>query len=168
MNPSDLLVEYLPRLPKGRALDVAMGKGRNALYLAEQGWAVDGVERDEESVRIAKDEARRRGVSLGITVADLEQYRLSKDTYDVVTCFYYLQRDLIPQMREALKLGGVVLYETFLIDQHLKTGKPSRKEFCFGQNELLRAFSDLRVLYYWEGFISDDKAIARLVAQKIA
>jgi len=170
MTPAVLLVESLPLLPKGgRVLDVAMGKGRNALYLAERGFQVEGVEIDAEAVRVCEEEARRRGVTVQATTADLTRFQIPKETYDVIVCFYYLQRDLIPQMREGLKPGGVIVYETFLIDQHLKTGKPGRREFCFEQNELLHLFlQGFRVLNYREGFVSEDRASAALVARKMA
>ncbi|MBI4715938.1 MAG: class I SAM-dependent methyltransferase [Nitrospirae bacterium] len=170
MTPASLLVESLPLLPKGgRALDVAMGKGRNALYLAERGFQVEGVEIDAEAVRVCEEEARRRNVTVNATTADLTRFQIPKETYDVIVCFYYLQRDLIPQMREGLKPGGVIVYETFLIDQHLKTGKPGRREFCFEQNELLHLFlQGFRVLSYREGFVSEDRASASLVARKAA
>ncbi len=77
-----------------------------------------------------------------------------------------LQRNLVPRMKEALKAGGFILYETFLIDQHLKTGHPKRREYCFEHNELLKLFLDFRIIYYREG--QDSKGIykASLVAQK--
>jgi SAM-dependent methyltransferase len=167
LTPSSLLVDFLPLLPKGKVLDVAMGKGRHSLYLAAKGFEVEGVEIDEASVRVCNEEAKKRGVNVRTRVADLTRdFRIPPASYDVILCFYYLDRDLIPQIREGLKEGGMILYETFLIDQHLKTGKPGRREFCFQRNELLRFFKDFRVLYYREGFVSEDRATAGLVAEK--
>ena len=168
-EPSQLLVKYLPLLPRGKALDVAMGKGRNALLLASHGFEVAGLERDEEAIHACLTEAKRLGVHVDARQADLEDLdscRIEKSAYDVVVCFYYLQRSLIPHIKEALKPGGVLLYETFLIDQHIRTGHPQRREYCLEHNELLRLFSGLRVLYYHEG--QDDKGTykASLVAQR--
>ena len=165
-GPSTLLLEHLHLLPKGRVLDVAMGKGRNALYLAKQGFDVEGVDIDETSVKKCREAASKRRLKIKAQVVDLTGYRISPNSYNVILCFNYLQRDLIPQMKAGLKKGGVILYQTFLIDQHIKFGKPKHKEYCFEHNELLRIFEDFRVIYYKEGFVTEEKAVASLVAQK--
>ncbi|HJP19118.1 MAG TPA: class I SAM-dependent methyltransferase, partial [Nitrospinota bacterium] len=150
-EPSTLLLDHLHLLPKGRVLDVAMGKGRNTLCLAERGFDVEGVDIDETSVKECLEEATKRRLKIKARVADLTNYRISPNSYDLVLCFNYLQRDLIPQMKAGLKKGGVILFQTFLIDQHIKFGKPKHKEYCFEHNELLRFFEDFRVIYHKEG-----------------
>ena len=69
----------------------------------------------------------------------------------MVTVFFYLQRDLFPQIMRALKTGGLLVYETFLIDNHERFSHPRRREFCLGHNELLSLCHELRVLAYREG-----------------
>ncbi|MCC6545420.1 MAG: methyltransferase domain-containing protein [Nitrospirae bacterium] len=168
-EPAQLLIEYLPLLSKGRALDVAMGRGRNALFLASHGFDVVGLENDEESINICRADASTRGLNLEIRCTDLEDtatYKIEESEYDVVICFLYLQRNLIPDMKEALKPGGIMIYETFLIDQHLTTGHPRRREFCFEHNELLNNFQGFRILYYREGKDANGTYKASLVAQK--
>ena len=96
----------------------------------------------------------------------MEQYQLSPGRYDLIICFYYLQRSLIPRIKESLKTGGMVVYETFLIDNHLQSGHPKHREYCFEHNELLNLFRDFRVLYYREGMIEDRLAAAQIIAQK--
>lgn len=165
-KPSTLLLEHLHLLPKGKVLDVAMGKGRNALSLVEHGFEVEGVDIDETAVRICKEEASKRELKIKAQVADLTDYHISPNTYDVILCFNFLQRDLIPQMKTGLKSGGIIIYETFLIDQHIKFGKPKHKEYCFKRSELLSFFQDFKIIYYKEGFITKEKTTASLVAQK--
>lgn len=167
LKPSSLLVEHISLLPKGgRALDVAMGTGRNALYLAEHGFEVEGVDIDEAAVLACKERASRRGIIIQPHIADLTSYQILEKNYDLILCFRYLQRDLIPKMKAGLKSGGFIVYETFLIDQHLRFGTPKKKEYCFKHNELLHFFFDFRILYYKEGFVTENKALAGLVAQK--
>lgn len=177
--PSPLLMNHLPRLPKGRALDIASGYGRNAFYLAEQGYEVEGIDADEEAVRFCNAEALRRKLSFVARRDDLEKEPLPEGAdYALISCFYYLDRKIIPEMKSALRVGGVIIYETFLIDQHERFGKPSRKAFCWGHNELLQSFIKFRVLYYHEGMISpfpdsaretkrEGRWVAQLVAEKI-
>jgi tellurite methyltransferase len=166
-EPSALLTDQLSWLPKGRALDLAMGYGRNALYLASRGYVVEGIELSEDAVSFCRGEAQKRGLPLEAIRVDLERHRLKSEAYDLVACFYYLDRDLFPQIKGALKRGGMVVYETFLIDQHERHGKPRRTEFCFARNELLSAFSDLRVRFYEEGEV-EGTYIARLIAEKVS
>lgn len=166
LKPSSFLVKHFSLLPKGRVLDVAMGEGRNALYLAEQGFEVEGVDIDQNAVKTCKERASKRGIKIQAYIADLTGYQILEENYDLILCFRYLQRDLIPKMKAGLKSGGVIIYETFLIDQHIRFGTPKHREYCFKQNELLRFFKDFRILYYREGFVTEDKALAGLVAQK--
>jgi len=160
-----LLVDFAGLLPKGKSLDIAMGEGRNALYLASQGFEVEGLERSEEAVKTCLATANARQLRLVARVVDLEQYQLKTAHYHLITCFYYLQRSLIPQIRTALKPGGMVVYETFLIDNHLQFGHPKHREYCFEHNELLNFFRDFRLLFYYEGMI-ERTFVAQLVAQK--
>lgn len=164
--PSALLTDHLARFRKGKALEVACGFGRNALYLAAQGFEVVGLDRDPEAVAFCKAEAEKRGLSFTVRAVDLEQPNpLPGGTYALVACFYYLDRNLIPDMKRAIRPGGHLVYETFLIDQHERLGKPGRKEFCWGHNELLRLFLDFRILYYFEG-LQEDRWIVQLIAEK--
>ena len=168
-EPSQLLTEYLPLLSKGKALDVAMGKGRNAIFLASNGFEVVGLEKDKESIDTCLTEAKKLGVHVDARCIDLENFdscQIEKSAYDVIICFCYLQRNLIPSMKDALRPGGFLLYETFLIDQHIKTGHPRHREYCLEHNELLRLFIDFRIIHYHEGQDAKGTYKASLVAQK--
>jgi tellurite methyltransferase len=166
-NPSQLLVENLALLPKGRALDVAMGNGRNAIYLARMGFEVEGIDISPEAVSSALERARKSGVSLKARVADLESnYQIEKGVYDVIICFNYLQRSLIPHIKDGLRTGGMVVYETFIVD-HAQFGKPKNPDYLLRHNELLNMFCDFRCLYYREGIVEGRKAIASIIAEKV-
>ena len=167
LKPAQFLVDNLELLPKGRVLDVAMGSGRNAIYLASLGFDVEGVDMSQEAVNIALKTAHKIGVSIGVQVADLEQgYSIRKDSYDVIICFNYLQRSLIPQIKDGLREGGMIVYETFIVDQS-QFGKPTNPKYLLEHNELLNIFSDLRCLRYREGIMKGPKAIACIIAQKV-
>ncbi|MBI5410424.1 MAG: dihydroneopterin aldolase [Nitrospirae bacterium] len=155
--PARFLQEQLHVLPKGRALDVATGQGRNALYLASHGYHVEGMDRDERALAQLAARAKERNLTnVTLHKVDLEAEPnrlpdLPKEHYDVILVFFYLHRPLFPGLLQALKPGGMLLYETFLIDNHLRHRRPRWKEFCLGHNELLRLAKDLRVLHYDEG-----------------
>ena len=151
---------------KGKALDIAMGKGRNSIYLAQQGYEVDGIEISKESIEECKKRIEKLHLPITIKESDLEKMILPENRYDLIVCFFYLQRDLFPQIKKSLKKDGFVVYETFLIDQHLKHGSPRRVEFCLGHNELLNFFREFRVHFYEEGEGEDGKITARIIAEK--
>lgn len=171
--PAEYLVEQAGRLPKGTILDVACGAGRNALFLAAEGFSVDAVDRDDQALAALAAEAERRHLStLTVRALDLESGPdLPKERYDGIVVFFFLYRPLMPALMQALKPGGVLVYETFLIDNHLRHGHPKRREFCLAHNELLHLTTGLRVLHYDEGGRGRNHSdgmtyTARLVAQK--
>ncbi|UCG65249.1 MAG: class I SAM-dependent methyltransferase, partial [Deltaproteobacteria bacterium] len=116
-RPAQFLQKNIGLLPKGRALDIAMGRGENAIYLARMGFEVEGVDVSAEAVHNASEAAQRAGVTLKAEITDLEhKYVIKEGTYDVIICFRYLQRSLIPQIKDGLRNGGMVVYETFTVD----------------------------------------------------
>ncbi|MCG2777061.1 MAG: class I SAM-dependent methyltransferase [Desulfobacterales bacterium] len=165
-KPAQFLVENVNLLPKGQVLDVAMGTGANAVYLARMGFEVEGVDISAEAVNTALELARKSGVNLKARLADLESnYRIRKSSYDVIICFKYLQRSLIQQLKDGLRTGGMVVYETFIVDQ-TRFGKPKNPDHLLKHNELLDLFRDFRCLRYREGIFKSRKAIASIIAEK--
>ena len=168
-EPLNFLNEKLGILVRGKALVLAMGEGRNAVFLAGNGFDVDGCDISEKAVEKTRLLARESSVALNAFVADLEEYKIPVNTYDLITCFYYTQRDLIPQIKEGLKMGGMVMIETYSIDQ-LNYGKdapgPKNPAYLLKHNELLDSFRDFRILYYREGEITENKSVVSLIAQK--
>lgn len=166
-EPAQFLVENIGLLPVGKALDIAMGNGRNAIYLATKGFDVEGVDVSPEQIHSALEAAQKAGVVVRAGVADLEHgYKIKKDAYDVIICFNYLQRSLIPQIKEGVKRGGMVVYETFIIDQAVLFGKPRNPDYLLRHNELLALFRDFRCIRYREGIMESRRAIASIVAEK--
>lgn len=165
-EPSSFLVENIGLLPVGRALDIAMGNGRNAVYLARQGFTIEGIDISAEAVKEAREAARKAGVKIKARVADLESdYKIEEKAYDLIICFNYLQRSLIPSIKHGIRPGGTVVYETFIIDQ-ARFGRPRNPNYLLEHNELLAMFRDFRCLRYREGLVKNRKAVASLVAQK--
>jgi tellurite methyltransferase len=142
-------------IPPGRALDIATGKGRNAIFLAERGFAVDAVDISEVALEAARKTAGEKGLTVKFQQADIEHIRLSDAAYDLIINFNFLERSLIPKIKKTLKIGGHVVFETFLIDQRV-LGHPKNPAYLLGHNELLELFRDFRVLYYREGKIPGD------------
>jgi tellurite methyltransferase len=171
-KPSSFLKEIFEAdswsLPKGRALDIATGKGRNAIFLAERGFEVVGIDISPVALEMARRTAQEKSLAIDWQEADLERIELPKGYYDLVVNFNYLQRSLVPQIKKTLKPGGWVIFETYLTDQS-KIGHPINPDYLLRHNELLDFFRDFRALYYREGKFpeSGDGAFrAGLLAQK--
>jgi len=161
------LVDHRNILHSGRALDLASGEGRNALYLAQQGFEVHAWDRNQDSLQALAAKAVSLHLPITTRLVDLElEPSTPVETFDLIVVFYYLQRNLIPAIIKSLRPGGIVIYETFLIDNHERFNHPRRREFCLGHNELLSLFSELRILAYREG--REDPFLASLVAQRPA
>lgn len=163
-RPSDFLRLVGDRLPHGRVLDVACGAGRNAAFFAARGDQVVGIDRSRESL----EQARSALPDALFVQADLEAGELPEGRFDVVVNIRYLQRSLAPALMRALRPGGALVFETFLVDQ-LALGHPRNPEFVLRHNELLEMFRPLRVLHYEEGLYRDgdgETYLARLLAER--
>lgn len=114
-GPNQLLEETLAGRRPGTALDAACGEGRNALWLAEQGWTVTGADFSEVAIDKARRIARRRGVSVDWQVVDLARAAPSGGPWDLV-CILYLHTDpgergrWLPTLVDAVAPGGTFLY----------------------------------------------------------
>jgi tellurite methyltransferase len=171
-EPSSFLEEIFQSdhgsIPRGKALDIATGTGRNAIFLAERGFEVVGIDISSIALAEAQRWAKEKSLVIAWQQADLERIELPQARYDLVLNCNYLQRSLVPQIKQTLKPGGRVVFETYLIDQQV-VGHPNNPAYLLGHNELLELFCDFRVLYYREGrFLHSRKTafLARLLAQK--
>lgn len=167
-RPAWLLTELLPQFPKGKALDIACGEGRNTIFLAKNGYDVDAVDYSRVAIERASKVSEKEGLKVNFIHADLDEYLIPPDTYDLIIDFYYLQRSLIPAIKDGLKKGGVVLFETYTVDQK-KIGPPKNPEYLLQSNELLRLFGDLHLFFYREGVFDEEerKALASLAVRRL-
>jgi rhodanese-related sulfurtransferase len=172
LGPSRWLVRNFGLLPKGLALDVAMGRGRNAVYLATRGFDVDGVDVDPEAVSAARSLARRLNAPIRAVVGNVEDgtYIVPEDGYDVIVVFNFLHRPLFPDLKDGVRPGGVILYETFTEDQP-SYGRPTNPDYLLRAGELREVFAGWEILAYREGVEPErpggpPRASASIVARK--
>jgi len=166
LDPAPFLVGNLALLPKGRLLDVAMGNGRNAIFMARNGFQVEGIDISKEAVGMALKRAQESGVKIAAGIADLEDdFEIAGEPYDVIICFNYLHRPLIPALKKGLRREGMIVYETYIVGQ-TRFGRPRNPAHLLHHNELLDLFREFRCLRYHEGVFHDRRALAGIIAQK--
>jgi rhodanese-related sulfurtransferase len=145
--PTPWLVDNFHSLPNGIALDVAMGNGRNAIYLATRGFDVDGVDVDPDVVSQARATARRFHAPIRAIIGNVEDgtYIIPMEAYDAIVVFNFLHRPLFRDIKDGLKPGGVVVFQTYLEEQ-IKFGKPRNPAHLLRAGELASVFSDFEIL----------------------
>ena len=169
--PSAWVLEHRALLEErapGRALDLACGGGRHAVWLAERGFSVDAVDISDVAIERLRARAAAAGLPVRALRADLEADPLPPGPYDVVVDVNYLQRSLLGPIADALAPGGLLVCETFTRDHTEVLGASLDPAYTLGPNELLRAFAGLRVLHYREGIVEEGRrrAVASLVARR--
>ena len=170
-EPNGLLVETVASFAPGRALDVAMGEGRNAVYLAARGWDVTGFDVSDEALRQANARAKETGVRIQTVRQSSEDFDYGREQWDLILFSYAMapihDPAYIRRIRDSLKPGGVVVYEHY-------TGMPG-VQANFGmvaRGELPRLFADFEIRRYEETRAKSDwqfgrrAQITRLVAAK--
>ena len=166
-HPTGLLTEWLPRLARGRALDLACGTGRNALHLAQAGYRVDAMDISTAALDRGAARAAELGVEVNWIGVDLDFAELAPDSYDLVVVARYVNRRLTQALMGSLREGGYLLYEQHLQSEQQVAG-PTSGSFRLLPNELLKMFGDLRVLYYRESLMPDPDGRTMALAQLIA
>jgi SAM-dependent methyltransferase len=168
--PMPLLVRVAETLAPGRALDIACGPGRHALFLAERGWQVTAVDASGVAIEVLKTRAQARGLNLDARVADLEKgkFKIEPDAYDLICDCYYLQRNLFPHLRAGVRPGGLVVAAIHMVD-NTPGVKPMNPNFLLQSGELRSEFADWAVLHYYEGKPTEaghQRQVAEIVARR--
>lgn len=165
--PPEWVRDALEKLPPGRALDVACGRGELAIWLARRGWQVVGIDISDVGLMQAQMRAAEAGVSVEWRQADLDECALETATYDLITLFRYLDRaHLPPRLMQALRPGGHLIAETF--SRTLMDGadaRPCRPEFVLEIGEFPIIFHKLRVVFS-EIVNMDGRGLARFMGEQ--
>ena len=168
-EPSALLAQWIDRIPPGRALDVACGAGRNALFLAARGFEVDAVDISAVALDRARALARAAGLQVNWIEQDLDEPLALGADYALVVVTRYVNLPLIRQLADKLGPGGFLVCEEHLVTSAEVIG-PSNPAFRVRPGELLEVASGLQIRFMQEGIIEEPDgrpaALARLVAER--
>ncbi len=162
--PTPLLIHSANQLKVGKALDLACGTGRNALWLAKQGWSVTAIDAAPAAIDALRIRASKLGVNVEARQADLErgEYAIEKSVWDLISICYYLQRDLFQPAKAGIVPGGVLLAIVHITEP---SEEPTHTRAKPG--ELRTYFTGWEILHYYEGK-SNDTAHQRSVAEIVA
>lgn len=169
-RPHKLLISLVKELKAGKALDLACGTGRNAIFLAENDWQVTAVDNSAVGIEIAGERAAEKNVEVDFRVADLEkgEFKIEENAYDLICDFYYLQRELFAEMKRGLKTGGIIISTIHIYGEDEEAGR-----FLLREGELKEFFKDFEILHYHETSLTDTDAgehhrrTAELIARKV-
>ncbi len=156
-----------------RALDIGLGQGRNAMLLAQRGYAVTAIDRSEVGTLAAQRMAAKRGLHIDAVIADSERFDYGRNRWDLIVLLYYPQpMILIERLKIAVRPGGFIVVERF---SSPRSSNPLDKRDVRGPSPMLESFLDWRVLHYqhdefesdwhWDGE-SPRGPIVRLLARK--
>jgi SAM-dependent methyltransferase len=168
-NPVSLLNGWLPKIPVGRALDVACGAGRNSIFMAAAGFQVDAIDISCEGLMETRKKADEQGLVLNLIEHDLDEpYPFATD-YNLIVVLWYVNLELITQLCDCLAPGGYLLCEEHLRSEQEVIG-PGNPAFRVSPGALREAVSTLDLLLYEEGVEpipeGGQVASARVVARK--
>lgn len=154
-EPHKLLTKFVDEVSPGRALDLACGTGRHAIFLAEHGWDVTAVDNSAVGIGIARERAAEKGLDIDFRIADIEKggFTIEPGSYGLICDFYYLQHDLFPAMKQGVRPGGTVISTIHIYGE----GEDS-EGFLLKEGELRGFFDDFGVLHYYESSLTDTDA----------
>lgn len=145
--PAASLVHNIDYLKSSmRILDVGMGEGRNAVFLARKGHQVVGVDISQVAIQKAKQLARESNVRIETVLTSMDKYNPAPGSFDVIICYYYVDKEIHAKFMEWLRPGGLLFYEAYTKRQ--PGGESS--SYHLGEGEVLGLFPGLRILKYEE------------------
>ncbi|MCG9737960.1 class I SAM-dependent methyltransferase [Shewanella insulae] len=133
-----------------QVLDLACGSGRNGLWLAAHGAHVTFVDRDLGRLAAVPRHCQALALDLESGQPQLPKAQPTQAQYDIVLVFNYLHRPLFELIRESIKPGGLIVYETF-IEKQAEVGRPKNPNFLLADGELSQRFCGWEALHTFEG-----------------
>lgn len=170
-SPSEVLRQNLHLLPaQGTALDLACGRGANAICLAENGLTVSAWDISASALEHLATKANEKKLDINLEPRDISKQAPELNSFDIIVVSNFLERKLIDDIRKAIKPNGLIFYQTFIKDKVSTTG-PNNPDYLLDKNELLHFFNDWKLIFYREeGTIGDINSgfrnQAMIIAQK--
>ncbi len=167
--PNTVLKEWIEFLPKGKALDVACGAGRDSIFLAQNGFDVTGTDISSVALARAETRARQEGLKINWCEHDLDSGLSFSSKFDVILMIRFMNNRLLEALPRYLNPGGALLVEEHLSIEHpTPLAGPQGSRFRVVPEELKIRLQELKLERYFEGLITEpngnDAAVARILA----
>ncbi len=174
MQASNLVKQTLPAIREagltGQVLDLACGSGRNGLYLVTQGQRVVFADRQQDRLDQLSNDLQTNALA-DYWCVDFEEPAkdpLERLSFSAILVFRYLHRPLMPAIKRAVRPGGLVIYETYTVDQP-RFGRPTNPNFLLQAGELEDIFHGWEILHSFEGLsVSESSGQQQAIAQIVA
>ncbi len=168
-EPIAFLKHYVGTLKQGKAIDIAMGEGRNTVFLAQQGFTVEGVDCSTKGIEKAKALAAEKNVTIDVKTQNLDFFLMPLMKYQTILMTYFRpQARFFSEVRRGLVAGGTFLLEAYTTEHYKKQSPPNPLldfEECYKPNEILAHLKDFHILYYRE-MPEGSSHTVQLIAQK--
>lgn len=149
-EPATVIREFAYLLPdSGTALDLACGRGANALFLAGKGFDVHAWDISDAAITSLNVKANKFHLTLNTRICDVITNPPCADSFDIIVVSYFLERKLLPSIINALRRNGLLFYQTFIREKIDDSG-PRNNDYRLAENELLRLCRDLHIIIYRE------------------
>ena len=163
--PDPFLVQHNDLLKSGRVLDVACGRGGNAIFLAQSGYVVDAVDISDIALAGLQVYSEQLALNINCILADLDYFELAKESYDLVAVFYFFSERLLPSIKHTLRQDGLLFYATYN-ERHTSVQPGFNPDYLVEPQALTRYFIDFEILVN-EPVAGPEGNISRLIARKI-
>jgi tellurite methyltransferase len=169
-EPHPLITGFASTLSPGCALDVACGAGRHAIWFAERGWQVTGVDYSRTAIDILQERCRKNCLRVDAVIANLErhEFMIEPDSYDLIVVCNYLQRDLFPPVKAGTRPGGSVIAIINMVDDDPNV-RPMNPAYLLNPGELQAEFDGWALIHSFEGKPAGDqhrRAMAEIIASR--
>ena len=162
--PSDMVLLYYKEAPGKQALDLACGSGRHTIFLDKKGFNVDAVDISPVALKQLAKHSNPDHVTL--VEADLDNFELRSEAYDLIINTNYLDRKLIQRAKTALKPGGIFILETYVVDEGNEK-KSANPDYLLQEGELYSLFSDNFVMLEHKAFWNEKYEKHRMKKESI-
>ncbi len=165
-TPAKFLARNFDFIPSGaRVLDIGMGEGRNAVFLATKGFKVTGIDISNVAIKKARMLAREFGVRIETVHKSVNDYDVPKNSVDAIICFYYVDREIVQKLMGWLKPGGVLFFEGYTLKEKEMNGMKEKDSYLLKNDELLSLFPKFNILKY-EQPLHRSEFTASIIVQK--
>ena len=167
-EPAKFLAENYDYLPaESKVLDMGMGEGRNAVFLAQKGHFVTGIDISSVAIKKSRSLAKEFGVKIKTIVGTLTKYKLPEESFDAIICFYYVDRSLNEKIQKWLKPGGVLIYEAHTTKEFEKGNQKTATKYNYylKPQELLGMFPKMKILKFEEP-VHENEFRSSIILQK--